>query len=125
MINFNMDGSPVTLWTPSASNFKSQQRWVNKRFPSKSRVASIIVEDENVLSKASFIKVLLLFTVFPSFQSFHLRNHLAILPLTLLVTKTWLGKTEDCISFSSVLNLKFHRMHTINSKINYLSKEYA
>ena len=78
MIKFNMDGSPLTLWTPTGSDFKTQQTWVDKRFPSKSRIASIIVEDENVLSKTSFIKVLLFFTLLPSSRNFYY--------LTLLVT---------------------------------------
>ena len=76
MIKFNMDGSPLTLWTPTGSDFKTQQTWVDTRFPSKSRIASIIVEDENVLSKTSFIKVLLFFHFRPIFSKFLLFSYL-------------------------------------------------
>ena len=60
MVRFNMDGSPETLWNPIGSDVEKNQNWVDERFPTGSRYASVIAEDENVLSPDSLIKVSLI-----------------------------------------------------------------
>ena len=57
MVRFNMDGSPETLWNPIGSDVEKNQKWVDERFPTRFRYASVIAEDENVLSPDSLLKV--------------------------------------------------------------------
>eukprot|EP00794_Sanderia_malayensis_P009125 gene9125-10098_t len=54
-----MDGSPETLWNPIGSDIDDNEKWVDARFPVKSRFTSIIAEDENnILTPSSLLRLL-------------------------------------------------------------------